>query len=213
MSEVPTVALVHGLYLPRWAMTVLSSRLRQAGFHPVLFSYPSWRQGLGANADRLRHFLGTLSPTSLHFVAHSMGGLVVARLLHHCAVVPAGRVVALGTPFLGSHAARCLQKNAPGRLLLGRGAEALAEGFPHWSCPWRLGVIGGTRGWGLGRFVAPGLPSPHDGTVALAETRVRGGSDHVSVDASHSGLLWSSEVAAAVVAFLRTGRFVRGVSC
>jgi hypothetical protein len=46
--------------------------------------------------------------------------------------------------------------------------------------------------------------------VAVHETRVAGLTDHVCVDASHSGLLVSAQAAAQCAFFLRHGRFDRG---
>ena len=52
------------------------------------------------------------------------------------------------------------------------------------------------------------LNSPHDGTVAVEETRLPGIADHRTITTSHSGLLFSSEVADLTASFLRGGRFV-----
>jgi hypothetical protein len=59
---------------------------------------------------------------------------------------------------------------------------------------------------GLGGFVAH-FDGEHDGTVALAETRLPGLADHVVVRASHSGLLFSDPAVRQAAAFLRVGRF------
>ncbi len=60
--------------------------------------------------------------------------------------------------------------------------------------------------FGLG-FALGSLTAPHDGTVAVAETRLPGIADHRTVSASHTGMLLSSEVADLVVEFLRSGSF------
>ena len=61
---------------------------------------------------------------------------------------------------------------------------------------------------GLGRLLSD-LPEPNDGTVAVDETFLEGARDHIVLDVSHTQMLFSAEVAAQVVQFLREGRFAR----
>ena len=70
-------------------------------------------------------------------------------------------------------------------------------------------MIAGCVPRGLGALVA-GFTEPHDGTVAVSETRAPGLADHVVVEASHSGLLLSAEAIGQAAAFLRAGRFLDG---
>ncbi|MCZ6498198.1 MAG: alpha/beta hydrolase, partial [Gammaproteobacteria bacterium] len=51
------------------------------------------------------------------------------------------------------------------------------------------------------------LPSPHDGTVAVEETRLEGATEHIVLPVSHLSMLWSGVVAEQVVNFLSSGRF------
>jgi hypothetical protein len=69
-------------------------------------------------------------------------------------------------------------------------------------------MVAGRIPRGLGALVA-GFDELHDGTVAVSETRVPGLADHIVVDASHSGLMFSDEVAGRIDEFLRHGRFDR----
>ena len=59
------------------------------------------------------------------------------------------------------------------------------------------------------RMFASGLPRPHDGVVAVAETQMPGAKDVVVLPVSHSGMLVSRRVAGAVGCFLRSGHFPR----
>jgi hypothetical protein len=72
-----------------------------------------------------------------------------------------------------------------------------------------VGVIAGTGGVGLGRLVARGLPKPHDGVVALAETHVPGMLDQVVLSVSHTAMIVSRDVAHQTCAFLERGSFDR----
>ena len=70
-------------------------------------------------------------------------------------------------------------------------------------------MIAGTKPVGLGGLVA-GLAEPHDGTVAVSETRLDGLADHVELYVSHTGLVFSSRAAELTTQFLRHGRFAPG---
>jgi len=122
--------------------------------------------------------------------------------------LPQGRVVLLGSPVQGSHAARAVAAWSLGPHLLGRLAAAeLTRREPRiWRGARELGIIAGSRSAGMGRLFAD-LPAPNDGTVAVDETQIAGAKEHVVLDVSHTGMLLSSSVADAVVRFLERGAF------
>jgi len=202
-----TVVLVHGLFMPAISMLALAWRLRRCGFRPVLFGYRARRAGVAGAAARLHAFAAGQPAETVHFVAHSLGGLVVRRLFEDHPDQRPGRVVTLGTPHGGSEVARRLAARRWGRWLLGR---SYAEGLSGAAAPWdscrELGVVAGSRPVGAGWLFAS-LPRPHDGTVALSETRLAGVSDQQVLPVSHTQMLVSAAVAEAVCRFLRHGRF------
>lgn len=200
------VVLVHGLWVNGMDMALLRHRLRPH-FSPFQFSYHSVCASPGENAARLAEFSDGIDAETLHYVAHSLGGLVVRHLFHRTGDRRPGRVVTLGTPHRPSHSARRLHGFAPTRALLGKSTEhGLLGGVPPWREGRELGSIAGTRRFGMG-VVIPGLPVPNDGTVAVEETRLEGLRDHLTLPLSHFGLLFSSLAGDAVVNFLQHGRF------
>lgn len=202
-----TAVLVHGLYMPGYDMALLAWRLRRAGVATRIFRYPSLTVPARENAARLARWLEAVPGERLELVCHSLGGLVARHLVDLAPDLRPGRIVTLGTPHAGSAAAERLSRSRAGRLLLGRaGPGALLGGVPPWDGARELGSIAGTLRLGFGRLV-PGVPAPGDGTVAVAETRLPGMRDHVTVPASHSGLLVSRAAADQTIAFLREGRF------
>jgi pimeloyl-ACP methyl ester carboxylesterase len=143
----------------------------------------------------------------VHFVGHSLGGLLILRLFADFPEQRPGRIVLLGTPYAGSATARNLARRAWGRRLLGRSLEqALLGDGPRWHGGHDLGVIAGTTSVGLGLLVGE-LPRPNDGTVIVAETRGIPGAVSCTLPGSHSSLLFSAEVARRVCRFLLSGRF------
>jgi pimeloyl-ACP methyl ester carboxylesterase len=197
------VVLLHGLWMPGAAMHWLARRLRAAGFATETFAYASIAGGPDAAVPRLVEALGD-RPT--HVIAHSLGGMVALQALCDAPELEVPRLVCLGSPLRGSGAAGGLMHWPATRMLLGRSADLLRTGFPCWQGRTAVGVVAGRVPHGLGALFAH-FDGDHDGTVAVAETRLEGIADHVVVPASHSGLLFSEEAARQAVAFLREGRF------
>ena len=202
------VVLVHGLWMNGLEMSLLRWRVNKAGFKTQRFAYPTVHCDIAANAARLQQFLSGLDADTVHFVGHSLGGLLILRLFEDFPTQRPGRIVLLGTPFKGSATARNLSRYAWGRRLLGRSLDrALLGDGPRWHGGRDLGVIAGTNPMGLGLLVGD-LPQPNDGTVVVAETQGIPGAVSCTLPSSHSSLLFSAEVARRACRFLRSGRFV-----
>lgn len=206
-AEGRRVVLVHGLWMPGASMQWLASRLRADGYGPRIFAYHGVSETPGQAASRLGELL--LAEGEADIVAHSLGGLVALQALRDRPELPVARVVCLGSPLAGSGAAAGMARWAPGGGLLGRSAPLLHAGIGPWTGRARVGSLAGRVPHGLGVLFA-GFAGEHDGTVAVAETRIAGLADHAVVDASHTGLLFSAAAAAQAAAFLRDGRFRHG---
>lgn len=210
--EGATVVLVHGLYMGPWAMGYLDHGLRAAGLTVVRADYASVGATLPESADRLARYLARVRGDSVHFVAHSLGGLVVRHLFHRYPDQRPGRVVTLGTPHQGSHVARWLAAQPGLGWVLGHSGPAGAlGGAPPWNGSHQLGVIAGDVHLGLGQLF-PDLPRPNDGTVAVEETGLAGAADRIVLPVTHTGLLLSRQVLGQVLSFLKDGHFVHDLA-
>jgi pimeloyl-ACP methyl ester carboxylesterase len=210
MAERECVVLVHGLWVHGLAMELQRRALAGMGYHAVAYSYRSMRLNLTENAGRLALYAYSLRTRLVHFVGHSLGGLVILKMLAGESGGGAGRIVLEGVPYRGSHAAQVLAGLEIGRSLLGRGMrEWLESERPADFARFEVGVIAGSLGLGLGRLVDRSLPAPNDGVVAVEETRVPGMRDHIVLPVNHSGMLVSRAVHRQVAAFLRGGAFER----
>jgi pimeloyl-ACP methyl ester carboxylesterase len=208
MSE--QVVLVHGLWMHGSLMAWMARRIARAGFAVHLYNYPSVRANLAENARRLAAFCQALEAPGLHLVGHSLGGVLIARMLSEVHTLNTGRVVMLGVPFVDSHAARRLGRVRVGAAAMGTSIDDwLRSAHPASLARYDVGVIAGNRGIGLGQWVAPDLPKPHDGTISVSETRVPGARDHIVMPVSHSEMVISQPVARQIIEYLRRGRFAR----
>ena len=198
------VVLLHGLWMPGASMQWFAAKLTAAGFVPEIFAYHGVAEGPETAVPRLA---ALLAEGDADIVAHSLGGLIALQALCESPDLAVRRVVCLGSPLTGSGAVSGMLRWAPAAAMFGRSQTLLQHGVACWEGRAQVGLIAGRVPHGLGALFA-GFDGEHDGTVAVAETRLPGLTDHVVVDASHSGLLFSTEAAEQVVAFLRDGRFL-----
>ena len=197
------VVVLHGLWMPRASMHWIARRLAMAGFEPGLFAY---RTVHGGPEEAIPRLMARLRERRAHVVAHSLGGLVVLEALRRSEGVAVGRVVCLGSPLRGSAAATGVTSHKWGSFAIGQSATLLRHGCAACAAGVEVGVVAGRKPVGLGRFFGH-FDGESDGTVAVAETRIEGLADHVTVAASHTGLLFSRAAADQAVGFLLTGRF------
>lgn len=199
-SSPATVILVHGLWMNGLELRWLGRRLERCGFRVRYFRYRTWRGSLATAAQELRRFAGQQDGEPIHLLGHSLGGIVIAKMLEQGDLANQGRIVLLGSPQQGSGAAAALERWSAGRFILGPLAgEGLVHRPPSSLAGRELLVVAGTLSFGFGRFL--GVAAPNDGTVAVAETLVPG-AHQILVRASHMGMLFSKAVADAVRGFL-----------
>ncbi len=192
----------------RYICLPLAWSLRRAGFTPYLFGYSSVHDGIEANAACLANFVAGIPEDTVHFVAHSLGGLVTLEMLSKHKHTRQGRAVLLGSPIRGSFLAHSLAKYRFGKWLVG---PSLIEWNPPplntWTGKTEVGVIAGSIRLGMAMFFSSGLPLPNDGAVAVEETQLLGLKAHLVLPVSHTGMLVSSRVMRETATFLRTGEF------
>jgi pimeloyl-ACP methyl ester carboxylesterase len=207
------VIYVHGLFMNGADGLILRRRVEHhLGVRTHAFHYRSVSGSMSDIARRLAEFARGLNGEQVHFVGHSLGGLVIYRTLEQCADLPPGRVVFLGTPSVASRAALGVTERLQwGAKVLGRCVreELLTERTRRWQLARQLGIIAGTRPMGLGQLFAR-LDGDNDGTISVNEARLAGATDFITQPVSHSGLVLSARVARQTVAFLRDGRFSLG---
>lgn len=202
-----TVVLVHGLWMKGLELLPLAWSLKRAGYEVRFFRYFT-RHPLGPSAARLREQLGKMEQAPIHLLGHSLGGLLLCHLAAQGGLPENGRVLMLGTPLGGSHAARAFARWQLGRWMLGpHTLKALLGEHPSWPANRPLGLIAGERRAGLGAFVDRELPRPHDGTVCVSETLTDEVTHHLVVPHSHFGMLWARDVRGQILHYLRTGSF------
>lgn len=203
----PLVLLLHGLLMPAASMIPLERGLRRAGFATRRVSYSSRSTPWQDNVEILRGEIERCHAPRIHFIGHSMGGLIATALLNDLPGIAAGSVVAIGTPFNGSSVAKTLQNYPGGRRVLGGAAPLLLSGLvPRWLDRHPLHIVAGTSGIGVTRLLfGRDLQTPHDGVVSVGECTVEGASSLHCFNSNHTLLLVNPMVIARTVALLENG--------
>lgn len=210
------VVLLHGIMRRAASMGAIERSLAAAGYRVLNLDYPSRRQSLSEIAEGIAEPIANFEAGlagELHFVTHSMGGLVARTYLNRFRPLRLGRVVMLAPPNEGSEIADLLRRSwfyrglfgpAGSELTTTRSEELIAQlgtvDFP-------LGVIAGDRS--LYPLASIALPRPHDGRVSVDRTRVAGMADHIVLPTSHPLILRHAGAMAQTNHFLRHGRFRR----
>jgi pimeloyl-ACP methyl ester carboxylesterase len=210
-----TVVLLHGVAMPALEMRPLARALAAAGYHVLNLSYPSRSLTIEQLArDYLPGHLrarGADTVPRLHFVAHSMGGLVVRLYLQEHQPANLGRVVLLAPPNAGSLVADRLSRSALCRWLIGPNLSRLGTSTADAIAPllappvYEVGIIAGNTS--INPLFSRWQNGVNDGAVSVDSARLAGARDFLIVPHSHTLMLWRAATAAQVLAFLRTGRF------
>src|SRR6185437_13044254 len=177
-----------------WPAALLA---RRRGYAVLNWGYPSARRGILAHAGALRRDLDALHPLGdahVHFLTHSLGGIIVRALIGSGPPANLGRVVMLGPPNAGNEIAEHLRHAHLFRRVMGPSAV-------------ELGIIAGARRRPalFGRWIG----APNDGLVSVSATRLVGMRDHLIVRGGHALLPWNPRALSQAFTFLATGHFAR----
>ncbi len=208
------VVLLHGLGRTSLSMKRIEWALKKESYRVINVAYPSTRVCIQDAAD---HWLGnvlreqTTDPTvKIHFVTHSLGGIILREYLSNHPIENLGRVVMLAPPNQGSELAQRLKSYWLYRLATGPAGQQLGtdrSSLPKQLGPadFDLGVIAGDRS--INPLFSAWIPGPDDGKVSVRSTQLTGTSDFLVVHHSHTWMAWTRQVNTAVIQFLSHGHF------
>ena len=208
------VILIHGLARTEKSMLLMKNELSAKGYHVVNEKYASRRQSIEQLAvDNLPKWVDKckgIGKAPIHFIAHSMGGILLRYYLEKNNIEHLGHVVMLGPPNQGSEVVDKL-KFIPGFYFIngpaGRQLGTSKKSIPKQLNPvtFKLGVIAGNRSMNL--LLSLFLPNPDDGKVSVASTRVEGMCSFVSLPVTHPFLMKKKAVIKEALHFLEHGEF------
>ena len=207
------VVLLHGISRTSRSLRKMQTAIEAAGFATLNVGYASRRKTLERLAEDIQPAVERFAGMdgSIHFVGHSMGGLLARVYLGRYRPKRLGRVVMLGTPNSGSEIADRLKDFLPYRAWFGPAGQQLgtirdaALGVILPPVDYPVGIIAGNRS--VYPVSSVFLPKPHDGRVSVENTKLEGMADHIVISTSHPWLPRNAQAIEQTIAFLKGGRF------
>jgi len=208
-----TVVLLHGLGRTSKSMAYMQEKLTETGYRVFNYDYESRKDEIDSLVADLLQYLETCcrrKEPDLHFVTHSLGGILVRALIARERPENLGRVVMLSPPNKGSETVDLLKDYSLFKKILGPASMQLGtdpESFPNSLGPadFELGIITGDRTIDpISSWIIPGVD---DGKVAVEKTKLEGMTDFLLVNVSHTYIMENPEVVLEVMHFLENGRF------
>jgi hypothetical protein len=207
-----TVVLLHGMARSSKAMNKMEKVLKTEGYTVINVDYPSTSASIEALTKQI---FKTLEPKikkaeTVHFVTHSMGGIILRHYLQDHELPNLGRVVMLAPPSRGSEVPDKLGKfmlyqwiNGPAGNQLGTGSNSLPLRLK--TPAFELGIIAGDRS--INPILSMLIPGPDDGKVALKRVKPPRYSDYLQLHTTHACMMWNRKVIAQTLSFLDHGQF------
>jgi len=209
------VVLLHGLARSSMSMNPMEKALQEDGYLTANIDYPSREFEIAelasiAVGEGLAACRAGENVEKIHFVTHSLGGVLVRQYLSTATIEELGRVVMMGPPNQGSVAADDLEGvpgfdwlNGPAGRQLGKGADSVPLALGP--ADFELGIIAGNRT--IDPITSAILENPDDGRVSVEDTRLEGMDDFVIVEHSHAFMMRMGRTIELTKLFLRTGHF------
>ena len=214
-SRPETVVLLHGLARSDKSMSKMARSLRANGYEVINVDYPSTTAPIEELAEQIFKKLDPQlkKAPKVHFVTHSMGGIILRHRLQQHPLPNMGRVVMLAPPSRGSEVTDKLGGtflykwiNGPAGNQLGTGKNSLPLRLKNPA--FELGIIAGDRS--INPILSMLIPGPDDGKVALARVRPDTYTDYLQLHVTHACMMQNRRVIAQTCRFLKTGAFQKG---
>jgi triacylglycerol lipase len=208
------VIVLHGLGRTAYSMSRIEDALEEKNYLVWNESYPSIFdniEDLSITAiNEALKFCNANNTAVIHFVTHSLGGILVRQYLQHNTIARLGRIVMLSPPNQGSEVADLLNEYSLYQLVLGPAAGQLGtdeDGLVRQLKPVKgeIGIITGDSS--SDPWFSPVIPGEDDGKVSVESAKLDEMSDFIIVHNGHTFIMRDEYVISLILYFLEHGRF------
>ena len=212
-GAVECVVLLHGLARVSNSMAELEHKLDRAGYRAINVNYPSRKYAIDVLAEEAvtRGVESCADASHIHFVTHSLGGILVRHYFQSKPLQNLGKVVMLGPPNQGSELVNGLLDIPGFKFFGGPTGSALGTGEGHipqslGAVDFNLGVIAGNVNINPLGFLL--INGPNDSIVSVESTKVEGMNAHLVLPVIHTFMMRDDRVIDNVIHYLKTGSFI-----
>ena len=216
-AENETVILLHGILRSKTDMILLEKDIAKLGYNCINILYPSRSKNLEDLTQYIENEIQAHDNYNrhapIHFVTHSMGGLLARYYIATHKPENLGKVIMLSPPNTGSEFADFFTNNklfsSIYKSLFGPAGQQLVTSHEHpcGNIDYPLGIIAGSSSINpLAPFI---LNDEHDGIVPVERTKLDGMCDHITLKSNHSLMMFDPKVIKQVIYFLENDRFER----
>ena len=208
------VVLFHGIGRSYRSMAKMANYFMERGYHILNIDYPATHFPIEELIDIIQENLSPIiqqEKKPIHFITHSMGGLITRGLINKYQLEDVGRVVMLSPPNQGSEVADFLRKYRIYQFIYGPSGQQLITNEDAYhdmlgKVDFPLGVIAGDRTFlpMFSMFILPGLD---DGLVSVESSKIAGMTDHIVLHTNHALIMQNKKVIEQTFHFIESGRF------
>lgn len=207
------VILIHGLARTNVSMYILASFLKRHHYIVVNHNYPSTRGSVRTLANEyippmikqcLQH-----DPKHIHFVTHSIGGIILQAYLQENTIAKLKNIVMLGPPNHGSPWVNMFYKKWFLEFVLGPAIDELStrkESIFLGKGAYKIGIIAGN--YNINPFGKMAFNEPNDGKVAVSSTKMQGMDDFLVLPVTHTFMMINGNVVKQVLYFIQNSHFM-----
>ena len=214
------VILLHGLGRTRFSLQKIANALKP-DYQVINTGYPSRRYSIEALAEIAMGPSLEKCPDAerVHFVTHSMGGILVRQYLSNHTIQNLGNTVMLGPPNQGSELVDFFTSkpvlnsifktvNGPAGIQLGTSLNSKPNSLQSngdYPSNFNVGVIAGSKS--NNPFFDTLISGEHDGKVSVERSKLTGEHQHIVMSVNHTFMMQNADVIDQIKHFLKLGKF------
>jgi hypothetical protein len=213
-SKKECVIVLHGMGRTKKSMNRLEKSLIKDNYTVWNESYPSTSGSIEKLAvDHIEKglaFCNKAEAETIHFVTHSLGGIMVRYYLQDHKIDNLGKIVMLSPPNKGSEVADFLKNvfvykvvMGPAGQQLGTDSNSLPKSMRYIDA--NVGIITGNKT--LDPWFSPLIPGADDGKVSVESAKLEEMSDFMVVESTHAFIMRNALVIDQIKNFLKHGKF------